>query len=1478
MSFPPRPPTSYRSQRSRRLFVAGGPRGQPSARGNPRANSNDNNSIFSDDQDVSFLTNSSTGDCLATLSRPTNTGRPMRGTGNMTLHLSKPIEPKIKSKKLTQLQLSQVANQEHNNQNQRQQHTREREQRFNDREGVRPENHTAHYRSNSYHERSVEGTRHTTQAIDDSDKATAFAKSVLGRSEQGRSSFDSPPSYTTTETVNMNSPSAHIPKKRRLTEHGRYSTQSSDDRDNSGTKVRPRDVVDLVDDGEADDHCDVPPAAPASPARKPGHASACCSTNTTAGGASSSTTSQQTVVEQSNADTDDSVAANAQSLSSSQLTLSQADASTEPNNEALSLKTVASSAKTPSSSSKSNASPPQTWSASFRRRQSASYSENSCQTFPDDEDNKTPDEFRWGNTSRSDNSHGPPPENSEGRLEPQQDKNEECMIVEGPNTTGNTDNYAVDDNGSNILNSRRQLRRKLRETGEETKRLVDQCSEEVFQPSTGTVGKLDHSAGPSASEIIDLESSSNQKANGFGPMTSGYFSLSKQNDPGRQRQPRRATDTANQKSFFPKSPIDTVVKTIKGLFGINNHKNTRPSRAKAIHPGDSLKKAENQVDSRKRPRIVNSVAPISRREKPALARRKSERLQVKPEIVEIDDDTDDECGDEAERLIKYDAVRISIGELVVHVDCKIVFHMHGNLTLEFRHSKRKTRRSTNSGAGDIQEIDFDLEHFVNELFFFRCGEQSNDEDFEDFSFLALRTTGKLTDKLKSYSRSYDPDSQSVEPRFVVVEFREDADLDALLSDLQMCEERLSLKPREVPQGMVREYCRVLLTDSEAEADRRKSFQPKTSSSQRIRSAVDGDIVVVYPFGGDEEEIENAAKNLNELKDGGKTKRNDRTPGDEGQKPLPTRDHFLTVQTSDFLRLEPEQYLNDTLIDFWMKWISRGDTSNTHFFTTHFYTTLAKKGVAGVKNWTQKKGIDVFTKKFVFFPINKNFHWSLAVAVNPGHIQYGEPDEDNKPHACLLFFDSLKAHSKFQVAKKILAWLNAEWKRINGVEDEPFTSKSMAVYAPKVPYQENGWDCGVYVCRYAYALYNLRHRTFSVEECQVGLTKVPPFSTLITENEKFQFNADDIDRIRSEFIDLILKLSAVYKCWKKKADRAELEEKRRLKDSAVGSEHGEKGVGASSPSKLQDPGSALKDDHQQKEMTIKELCNVERKGSGKENIVVAMKPEMPQSGSERLCSQFSSIAIISKEENSNVCHLNQRKPVLAESAFHGGVPKENAGASAGAVPNIDNPLNGLEVACNGRDATSDAKEKSFYGDDSGGVEATVDFDQEGVCAAALTDRLLNLDVEMDTKSDQSKGRTAHVRESSDETGTMRVRVAHVVDHNPIVHEVEGTSNVGTRVRPCQVDLTLDTNDLEFEEVSAEPEHRGDDMSTAVVDEDEGGNFRNTKNRARSDKFSPGRRGSSDPTVHDVEQSQGSILKFIKPSQVCLPTADENSFYC
>ena len=86
----------------------------------------------------------------------------------------------------------------------------------------------------------------------------------------------------------------------------------------------------------------------------------------------------------------------------------------------------------------------------------------------------------------------------------------------------------------------------------------------------------------------------------------------------------------------------------------------------------------------------------------------------------------------------------------------------------------------------------------------------------------------------------------------------------------------------------------------------------------------------------------------------------------------------------------------------------------------------------------------------------------------------------------------------------------------------------------VPYQNknNRWDCGVFVCRYAYTIFELRNLNFTFGNggMQCGSEdekKKKPFYHLITEQEEFEFDMQDIKRFREEFKTLIEQLSGIF---------------------------------------------------------------------------------------------------------------------------------------------------------------------------------------------------------------------------------------------------------------------------------------------------------------------------------------------------------------
>eukprot|EP00347_Sterkiella_histriomuscorum_P014274 403361508 len=104
-----------------------------------------------------------------------------------------------------------------------------------------------------------------------------------------------------------------------------------------------------------------------------------------------------------------------------------------------------------------------------------------------------------------------------------------------------------------------------------------------------------------------------------------------------------------------------------------------------------------------------------------------------------------------------------------------------------------------------------------------------------------------------------------------------------------------------------------------------------------------------------------------------------------------------IKKGDFLRLDPEVYLNDMIINFYL---NTEKSSTVHICSTFFMSKLynmnsveinefrypsAKPQIdyAGVRRWT--RSIDLFSKEYIFVPICQNEHWSIAVVCFPQRL-------------------------------------------------------------------------------------------------------------------------------------------------------------------------------------------------------------------------------------------------------------------------------------------------------------------------------------------------------------------------------------------------------------------------------------------------------------------------------------------------------------
>ncbi|XP_064412574.1 sentrin-specific protease 6 isoform X2 [Latimeria chalumnae] len=119
-------------------------------------------------------------------------------------------------------------------------------------------------------------------------------------------------------------------------------------------------------------------------------------------------------------------------------------------------------------------------------------------------------------------------------------------------------------------------------------------------------------------------------------------------------------------------------------------------------------------------------------------------------------------------------------------------------------------------------------------------------------------------------------------------------------------------------------------------------------------------------------------------------------------PPPPAKCGISVTNEDLHCLNEGEFLNDVIIDFYLKYLvleklKKEDADRIHVFSSFFYKrlnqrerrsfqdtvnlSLQQRRHGRVKTWTRH--VDLFQKDYVFVPINEAAHWFLAVICFPG---------------------------------------------------------------------------------------------------------------------------------------------------------------------------------------------------------------------------------------------------------------------------------------------------------------------------------------------------------------------------------------------------------------------------------------------------------------------------------------------------------------
>ncbi|KAB2617000.1 ubiquitin-like-specific protease 2B [Pyrus ussuriensis x Pyrus communis] len=170
---------------------------------------------------------------------------------------------------------------------------------------------------------------------------------------------------------------------------------------------------------------------------------------------------------------------------------------------------------------------------------------------------------------------------------------------------------------------------------------------------------------------------------------------------------------------------------------------------------------------------------------------------------------------------------------------------------------------------------------------------------------------------------------------------------------------------------------------------------------------------------------------------------------------------VSISKRDVDLLQPETFINDTIIDFYIKYLKNQIQPEKQHSVSDGRAAFHR-----VRKWTRK--VDLFEKDYIFIPINFNLHWSLIVICHLGEVpKHNGGDSGNLLKVpCILHMDSIKG-SHTGLKNLIQSYLWEEWKERKKETSEEISTKfhNLRFVPLELPQQENSFDCGLFLLHY-----------------------------------------------------------------------------------------------------------------------------------------------------------------------------------------------------------------------------------------------------------------------------------------------------------------------------------------------------------------------------------------------------------------------------
>jgi Ulp1 family protease len=179
----------------------------------------------------------------------------------------------------------------------------------------------------------------------------------------------------------------------------------------------------------------------------------------------------------------------------------------------------------------------------------------------------------------------------------------------------------------------------------------------------------------------------------------------------------------------------------------------------------------------------------------------------------------------------------------------------------------------------------------------------------------------------------------------------------------------------------------------------------------------------------------------------------------------------TIGQAELKRLEPGNWLNDQIVDGYLYLISEASFGTVHSFNCFFWQKIQRGDWAGLAAYTRRWMVKVWEKRLLLFPIAiANTHWALcAVDIKAKSIGYYDSlVSSGKEKCCPIprLFENVMHFLQAEARENAVEMHAQEWK---------YHSANSALHQ-----QENGNDCGVFLCVFAAYLAKEKKFDFSQE--------------------------------------------------------------------------------------------------------------------------------------------------------------------------------------------------------------------------------------------------------------------------------------------------------------------------------------------------------------------------------------------------------------